>query len=97
MFARVITAHPDADQLEAMVRHARQELPGIRDRSGYRGYDFLIGDAAHSAVVISYWDTREQMEAVAAGTAGGIHDDGTSREGLRGADLEQYVVEIHDR
>jgi hypothetical protein len=40
------------------------------------------------------WHTREDMKAVARGTAAGIHDDGVSEAGLSSLRLETYDVAV---
>ena len=46
-------------------------------------------------MTISLWEAREQMEAVGAGTAAGIHDQGISATGLTPPHLEIYEVAMH--
>jgi hypothetical protein len=38
------------------------------------------------------WETREEMEAVARGTAAGIHDEAVPETGVTSLRLETYEV-----
>src|ERR1700746_862726 len=72
MFARVITAQAGAEGLDGAVRHAGQQLPGARQMPGFKGYYLLTDAETGKLVIISLWETREQMDAVtaAAGPSG---------------------------
>jgi len=79
MFARVITAQPGAEGFDGAIRLAGQQLPAARQMPGFKGYYAETG----KLVTVSLWQTREQMEAVTAGTGAVRHpgpgpsDDGT--------------------
>jgi heme-degrading monooxygenase HmoA len=95
MFARVITAQAGEDGFDDVIRLANQELPGARRRPGFAGYFLLNNESTGNVIIISLWRTRENMEAVARGTAAGIHDDGVSEVGLGSLRLETYDVAVH--
>lgn len=97
MFARVITARVSAEQVAQLEQVARDQLPGAQARPGYRGYSMLWSETSSSALIVSLWDTREEMDAVSAGTADGIHDGGLSPEDLERLHLETFTVLLHDR
>ena len=47
-------------------------------------------------MIISLWETREQMDAVTAGAgASGLRDQGISATGLTNLQLETYEVALH--
>jgi heme-degrading monooxygenase HmoA len=94
MFARVITAQASEDGFDDVIRLANQELPGARQRPGFAGYFLLTDDSTGNVIIISLWHTREDMKAVASGTAAGIHDDGVSEAGLSSLRLETYYVAV---
>lgn len=96
MFARVITAHTGADGFDNVVDFAEQQLPGARERPGFRGYQLLTDDETGKVIIISFWETREQMEDVAQGTAAGIHGQGVEATGLIEPRLDTYEVKLHD-
>ena len=67
MFARVITAQAGAEGFDGAIRVAEQQLPGARQMPGFKGYYLLTDAETGKLVIISLWETREQMEAVTAG------------------------------
>ena len=76
MFARVITAQAGAEGFDNIIGLAEQQLPAARQRPGFRGFYLLADDETGKLINISFWETREQMQQVARGTAAGIHDHG---------------------
>jgi heme-degrading monooxygenase HmoA len=93
MFARVITGQASSDGFEGVMRLAREQLPGARDQPGFKGYYVLTQPGTGKLMVISLWETREQMEAVAAAAgASGIRDQGAAATGLTSLNLETYEV-----
>jgi heme-degrading monooxygenase HmoA len=94
MFARVITAQASEGGFDDVIRLANQELPSARQRPGFAGYFLLTDDSTGNVIIISLWHTREDMKAVARGTAAGIHDDGVSEAGLSSLRLETYDVAV---
>lgn len=96
MFARVITAQAGPEGFDSIVRLAEQQLPGARQQPGFKGYYLLTDAGTGKLVIISLWETREQMDAVtAAGGASGIRDEGISATGLTAPHLETYEVATH--
>ena len=97
MFARVITAQAGAEGLDGTIRLAEQQLPGARQMPGFKGYYLLTDTDAGKLIIISLWETREQMDAVTAGAeSSGIRDEGISATGLTALHLETYEVAVHD-
>jgi uncharacterized protein len=95
MFARVITADAQAGGLDGVMRLARQQLPAARQQPGFKGYYVLTDAGTGKLMVISLWETREQMEAVAAGAgASGIRDEGIPATALTSLNLETYEVAL---
>jgi heme-degrading monooxygenase HmoA len=94
MFARVITAEAGSAGIDAVVDHARSHLPSAQEQAGFAGYYLLTDAETGSVVVISLWETREQMEAVGQGQPRGIRDEGGSAEVLTTMDLETYEVAL---
>ncbi|WP_020498177.1 antibiotic biosynthesis monooxygenase family protein [Sciscionella marina] len=92
MFARVITARTGAEGFGELTRLAQEQLPGAREQPGFQGYYLLTDEETGKAVIISLWETREQMEAIGQGTAAGIHDEGTQAAGIIAPLLETYEV-----
>jgi heme-degrading monooxygenase HmoA len=95
MFARVITAEAGADGFDSAIRLAREQLPGARQLPGFKGYYVLTDAGTGKFMAISLWETREQMEAIAAGAgASGIRDEGIPATGLTSLNLETYEVAL---
>ncbi len=69
MFARMITAQAGAEGFDGTIRLFEQQLPVARQLPGFKGYYLLTDAETGKVVVISPWETREQMDAV---TAGGV-------------------------
>ena len=65
-FARVVTAQAGAKGFDDIIRFAQQQLPSFRQQSGFKGFYLLTDAGTGKVITISLWDTREQMEAVAA-------------------------------
>jgi heme-degrading monooxygenase HmoA len=96
MFARVITAQAGAEGFDGTIRLAQQQLPGARQLPGFNGYYLLTDAEAGKVVIISLWETREQMDAVTAGAgASGVRDQGIPATGLTALHLETYEVALH--
>jgi heme-degrading monooxygenase HmoA len=95
MFARVITAQAGAEGFDGAVRLAGQQLPGARRQPGFGGYYLLTDAGTGRVVIISLWDSREQMDAVTAGAGeSGVRDEGVAATGLTDLRLETYEVAL---
>ena len=94
MFARVITAQAGAEGFDNLIRLAQQQLPNARQQPGFQGFYLLADDETGKLINFSLWETREQMDAVARGTAAGIHDEAAPAAGLTSLRLETYEVRM---
>jgi heme-degrading monooxygenase HmoA len=61
MFAGVITARAGTEGFDGAVRLAGQQLPGARQQPGFKGYYLLTDPETGKLVIISRWETREQL------------------------------------
>ena len=96
MFARVITAQAGPEGFGGAIGLAGQQLPGARQMPGFNGYYLLTDAETGKVVIISLWETREQLDAVTAGAgASGIRDEGISATGLTDLHLDTYEVTMH--
>jgi heme-degrading monooxygenase HmoA len=95
MFARVITAEAGAEGFDGVMNLAEAQLPMARRQPGFTGYYVLTDAGIGKVMVISLWETREQMEAVAGSRASGIRDEGLPDTGLTSVNLETYEVPLH--
>lgn len=87
MFARVITAQAGPAGFDGVIDLARRQLPGARQLPGFRDYYLLTNAETGEVVIISLWETREQMSA-------GIQDQGRPETGLTPPHLETYEVAL---
>jgi heme-degrading monooxygenase HmoA len=94
MFARMITAQADTEKIGDAIDLAERQLPAARQRPGFQGYQLLFNAETGELIIISFWETRKQMEQVAQGTENGIHDQGTQTTGLTSLHLETYEVKL---
>ena len=88
MFARVITAQAGAEGLDGAIRLAEQQLPAARQMPGFKGYYLLTDAETGKLVIISLWETREQMPA-------GVRDEGLPVSWVTPPRLETYEVMAH--
>ena len=95
--ARVITAQAGAEGFDGAIRLAEQQLPAARQMPGFKGYYLLTDAETGKLVIISLWETREQMER--SHSRGrrrpGIRDQGLPATGLTALHLETYQVTMH--
>jgi heme-degrading monooxygenase HmoA len=94
MFARVITAQADTEKIGDAIDFAERQLPAAQQRPGFQGYQLLSNAETGKVMIISFWETCEQMEQVARGTEAGIHDEGIQTTGLTSLHLETYEVKL---
>ena len=96
MFARVITARAGAGGFDGTIRLFEQQLPGARQQPGFKGYYLLTDAETGKLVIISLWETREQMDEVTAGAGpSGIRDQHNPAARLTDMHLETYEVTMH--
>ncbi len=96
MFARVITAQAGSEGFDGAIRLAEQQLPGARQLPGFNGYYLLTDAETGKIIIISLWETREQMDAVTAGAGpSGIRDQHDPATGLTALHLDTYEVALH--
>lgn len=92
MFARVITGQAGAEGFDNAIRLFQRQLLDARRQPGFKGYSLLTDDETGKLMIISLWETREHMEAIARGTQAGIHDQGAQATGLTSLRLETFEV-----
>ena len=88
MFARVITAQAGPEGFDGFLGLARQQLPGAGQQPGFEGYYVLTNAETGKVMIVSLWETREQMQA-------GVQDQGRPATGLTAPHLETYEVAMH--
>jgi heme-degrading monooxygenase HmoA len=88
MFARVITAQAGPQGFDNFIGLAREQIPGASQQPGFNGFYVLTNAETGHVMVISLWETREQMPA-------GLRDQGLAATGLTPPQLETYEVTVH--
>jgi heme-degrading monooxygenase HmoA len=94
MFARVQTVHEPADRLDQLTAIARTQLPKARELPGYRGFSYLVDRASGKALVVSYWETEEDLRAVEANTA--MRERTAAEAGTVSPPSEVFEVALQD-
>jgi heme-degrading monooxygenase HmoA len=87
MFARVITAQAGPQGFGGLIDVVSEQLPGAGQQPGFNGFYVLTNAETGKVMIISLWQTREQMPA-------GIQDQARPT-GLTQPHLEIYEVPVH--
>ena len=61
MFARVQTIYQPAAKLDELTEAARAQLPSANELPGFSGFYYLIDRDNGKALVISLWETEEDL------------------------------------
>ena len=88
MFARVITAQTESQGFGSVIDLFREQLPGASQQPGFKGFYLLTDAETGKVVIVSLWETREQMPA-------GIRDQPLPVTWLTPPHLETYEVAAH--
>ena len=90
MFARVQTFHQPAEELDKLAILVREQFAAQAEPAGFTGYQFLIDREQGKAMLISYWETEEDLRRLEAGNA-------ATRERVRAeAGIEPPVAEVFE-
>ena len=90
MFARVQTVQQPADKLDELTRLAREQLPAAQGLSGFSGFYYLVDRDNEKALVISFWETEEDLRQLEA-------NNESMRERIKAeARLESPLAEIFE-
>ena len=69
MFARLQTINQPAERLDELAGFAREQLPGVRELPGFAGFYYLVDRAHAKAIVLSLWETEEDVRRLEANSA----------------------------
>lgn len=69
MFARVQTLHHPIDKLEELAETGREQLPTAHQLAGFSGFYYLIDRVNEKALVISLWESEQDLRRLEADTA----------------------------
>jgi len=64
MFARVQTVHQPANKLDELTQVARKQLPAAHELQGFKGFYYLTDRRNGKALVISLWETEDDLRQV---------------------------------
>lgn len=64
MFSRIVTMRPKPGNITALTKALDEEvLPLLRKQDGFRDEICLVSSDAKKAIVISFWNRKEQADA----------------------------------
>lgn len=67
MHARMSTIQMNPDRIDQAVGQLEeQDLPGWKELDGFRGFTLFADRSSGKVFGISYWDSKEQMDAAEA-------------------------------
>jgi hypothetical protein len=58
MYAHVVTAHAEAEGFDNLTSFIRENLPGIPQQLGFRGFYLLRDPDFDGLMTISLWETK---------------------------------------
>ncbi|MDI5964989.1 hypothetical protein [Streptantibioticus silvisoli] len=89
MFARVQTFHQAAEKLDELATLVRDQL-AVAQPLGYQGFQYLIDRENGKALLISFWDTEENLRRLEA-------DNASTREHVKSAaGVESPTAEVFE-
>ncbi len=88
MFAHVVMAQAEAEDLDSLAGVVREQLPRIPQHPGFRGFYFLRDPESEKLMTISLWETTEDLQASLARAA----DHAAPTASLRGIQVDTYEV-----
>lgn len=92
MFARVQTVNQPAEKLDEMTKLVREQLHGAHELPGFSGFYYLIDRANSKALVISLWETEEDLRRVEGNTASREHT--AAQAGVKSPPSEIFEVAV---
>jgi heme-degrading monooxygenase HmoA len=69
MFARLQTIHQPAEKLDELARLAGEQVAAAPDLPGFNGFYYLIDRENDKALVLTFWDTEEDVRRLEANNA----------------------------
>ena len=63
MFSRIVTMRPKTDSIVQLTKMLDEQiLPILRKQEGFRDEVCLLSEDTSKAVIVSFWDRKEQAE-----------------------------------
>lgn len=94
MFARVQTFHQPAEKLDELTKVAREQLPSAHELSGFSGFYYLIDRDNGKALVISLWETEEDLRQVEANGGASVREHVEAEVGIKSPPAEIFQVSL---
>lgn len=94
MFARVQTLRQPAEKLDELTKLAREQIPTAHELTGFRGFYYLIDRDNGKALVISLWETEEDLRRLEANNAS-MREDLKAEARLESPASETFEVALH--
>jgi heme-degrading monooxygenase HmoA len=92
MFARVQTVHQTVEKLDELATVARGQLPAARELPGFRDFYYLVDRDNGKALVISLWETEEDLRQLEAHAA--LRERTEAEAGIKSPPTEIFEVAL---
>ena len=93
MHARLVTVQADPANVDAAIERVRSDVqPALESSAGFKGFSLLVDRDAGTLVGVSYFDSRESLEASEEAVRG--PRDETARTAGGDADVRFFEVVI---
>ncbi|HET9173163.1 MAG TPA: antibiotic biosynthesis monooxygenase [Actinospica sp.] len=89
MFVRVQTFHQPAEELDKLGALVREQFAAQAEPPGFKGFQFLVDRENGKALLVSYWETEEDLVRLEATNA-------AMRERARERGVEPPVAEVFE-
>ncbi len=93
MFARVQTVSQPAKKLDELTKLTQEQLPAAHELAGFRGFYYLVDRNNGKALMISLWETEEDLRQVEANTA--QRERTAAEAGIKSPQSEIFEVVLH--
>ena len=92
MFSRVNTVHQPAGKLDELAQIAARQMPGAHGLPGFSGFYYLVDRDNEKALVISLWDTKENLQQLDAHAK--VRDEVETEAGMKSPPTEIFEVAL---
>jgi heme-degrading monooxygenase HmoA len=93
-FAYVVTRQGLPERVDAAIERASRALPTVKGMKGFRGGHHLVDRGTGRSLVVSLWDTEEDVRAVRAGLNQEKEQISQAAGGTEPAKVEIYEVTV---
>jgi len=92
MFARIQTLHQPAEKLDELTNVVRKQLPAARELPGFKGFYYLTDRDNERVLVISLWETEEDLRQIEAHAA--LRERTEAEAGIKSPPSEIFEVTL---